>query len=514
LGVETDIRRPLLADDSTTGRRTTAVSVALFATAAISAAQALILTGILGEGAETDAFLGIYTLYLGVVLLASTMRVRLIPLFGPAESEPVFRKRATEMCGRATLIGLVLSGGLLAATPVIAPVVTQGLPSDAQSEAVLALCVLAPAAALQFRAAALSAMLAGSRRFGRSSLLYIVGGVSALAVSALMLTAIGLVGAAVGVLCGSIVIVVGHEWHLRGFGVRVGLAWGWLRERQQWVLGVTLVGYASMSQVQQLNVAVAATFLSSESGQITIYTYAFMLVGVVLNVTSVALGFVLLPNLVRALERDGPGAVTQQLVQVCTFGSLFFAPVLAALVVYGEPLLGLLLGPFLSDASIMLLHEVSSILCAYAVATAVLQSLVFALVALGRWRITLALAAFWFGLQVVLVASLGHLGITWVAVAHVIAVWLTAGVMLAVVCREDTVEAMSGLVRAIVPALVFAGLAMSPGYISGLQGSAAIAAVGVASGLVLYSALVRVFRPTVAEAVVRGWRRRAIDRVP
>jgi peptidoglycan biosynthesis protein MviN/MurJ (putative lipid II flippase) len=488
---------PTLVDpDSRTSRSAAAVSAAFLASAAISVGQAVVLTAIVGEGEKTDAFLAAYSVFLSVALLASTMRAQLVPLLGATEPAHEFRRRAEETAARASLVGVVLAAGLLLVSPLASSYVTSGLSTESRRTALEVLIVLAPASALQFRGASLAAILAAAHRFTASAALYVASGCIALSVSASLLAVVGPIGSALGVLSGSVAFALGHELYVRRFGVRLRMRAPWLVQRGQWAMAVALVGFAAMGQVQQINLAIAVSEVSSgNEGSITVYTYAFFLVGLVLTVTSVALGLAMLPRLVARIRTEGEPAVAGHVVRLCGLTFLFVSPLLTGLVLYGRPLLELVLAPILSRESIDHLDHLSQIFTAYAVPTAVMQALVYAVLALRRWQITLGCAAVWLILQALAVEAIGNGDPDRVAVAHALAAFLAMTVMLVVVLRGASLR----VVRSVAALLLATGLvalaAMSPGLLVGAQESAAGATSMLIGGGLVYVLVFRALRP-------------------
>ena len=117
-------------------------------------------------------------------------------------------RRLVTVAGAACLL-------LAALSPLIAPLVRSGAPSDAVRTATESLAILAVAAFGQIWSAALAATLAAAERFHASAACYVVASVVTLAAAVGLMLAIGVIGAAFGVLCGACVLLGGHLLYLR-----------------------------------------------------------------------------------------------------------------------------------------------------------------------------------------------------------------------------------------------------------------------------------------------------------
>ena len=478
------------------------VGAGALVTAGVSVGQSLLLTAIVGPGAQTDAFLAAYALFLPVVLLGSTLRGQLVPMFGPLEPEARFRRRATEVSARAMLLGGLLALVVAALAPLTARAVTHGLPADARETAVGALLILAPVAYLQFRAASLSALLAGARRFEASTVIYVAAGIVGLGASAALLGPLGPIGAACGLAIGAGALLVGHELYARRFGIRLHAQPRWLAEREQWALSASLVGYAALGLAQPLNLSIALGAVSSTEGDITLYTFSFLMVGLMLNVTAVSLSLVLLPDLVERLAHEGPRAAPDHLVRVSRLAFVVLAPLMAVYLVEGRMLLHWVLGPIFSAPGIDTLYELGRIFCALAVPLALMQTAVSIAVALRRWRLTAAVALIGVMLQLAAVTVAPGDDPRSVAVAHVLAGTLTAAALLAGLFQWDVFALVRRLAR---PLAASAALALSVVAVTlpFRAASPLVALAGAGVGVAVYLLLLSWLWPAVGSALLR-----------
>lgn len=470
--------------------------------AGISVGQSLVLLAILGEGARTDAFLAAYSLSLPIALLAATLRGQLLPLFGPAEPEARFRERAVEICSRVALLGAALAIVLAAVSPLAGRLVTRGLPAEATRTAVLVLLVLAPVAYMQFRAATLSALLAGARRFDVSASLYVGAGLLGLAMSAVLLSPVGPVGAALGLGIGAATLLGGHVLYVRRFGIRLTTRRHWITERGQWMLSVSLAGYAALGLSQQLNLSIALGAVSSTIGTITVYTLSFLMIGLLINVSSMTLSLVLLPDLVNAIDRDGRGAAVAHLERVSRLAFVVLVPLLVAYLVEGRAVLHWLLAPLFTQGSVELLYGLGRIFCVMAIPLALTQAAVSIAVALRRWRLILAVAGIGITLQLLAVNVLWGHSAQSVAWAHVAAATVTAALLLAALFGRDALLLCVRLVRSLVACVALAAplaLLAAP-----LRSPTPLVAIGVVvAGFGCYLALLNWLWPTVGRMFLR-----------
>jgi O-antigen/teichoic acid export membrane protein len=167
------------------GRRSAARSGLLtgISTAAVSASAALagaILSRKFGHGVKTDGFFAAYAVYVAVVLVASALRVVVLPEFA--------RARAAGALGRETgswALALAIPLVPLVAVAVAAPHWAAGLLTSspaAQSSAAQLLPWLVPAAAAQVYAGVGASALAALDDYGTAALAYALGAVAGLAV--------------------------------------------------------------------------------------------------------------------------------------------------------------------------------------------------------------------------------------------------------------------------------------------------------------------------------------------
>lgn len=497
-------RHPLRNEGKTRSRDSVAVSVGLLFTGLLGAAQALLIVFIAGEGSDTDAFLAAYSVYVPFALFGISLRRTLVPLIGASLDEEGLRARAEEHIARVILLAGGAGAVLFAASPLLVLGVGAGLPGEARSTMLTALLILIPAVCMQIVGGAMSATLTAAKRFPLSMLFYVVASMVAVSASAALLAMIGVVGAALGVLSGSLVLVATHAAYLRRFRVRPRPRVGWLRSREQGRLALLLLAGAALGMANQLSLTIAVSAVSAEVSGIIVYSYAFFLVGLMLNLTSYPLSLVTLPDVVEAVAARGRDAAREQLNEVIPYLFAVLVPMAVGLVVFGEPLLRLIFQSALSPESIQLMHDIASVLCVMVIFTSLYVLAGTTLLALQRWRGALLVGSSSIVLHLVAIRLLSSGEPSHVAVAHAAASATVVAVLLAVLLGRTAVRWTLMAIRQALPALAFSVVfVLWAALISGspsLPGdaSAGLALAGLFASLVTYAALVGAAWPTVS----------------
>jgi O-antigen/teichoic acid export membrane protein len=476
------------------------VSASLLLTALLSGGQALLLIFIVGEGDETDAFLAAYSLYVVFAILGGSLRASIVPLLGPVESDSDLRDRGSELVSRVLVMGLVVTLGLAAISPGVGQLMTTGLPSDARWTAVLALLVLAPAAFLQIQAAALSAVLTGARRFVFSSSLYVGAALLALGCSAALLALIGAIGAGFGLLAGAVVLAAGHAGYLHRLGVRLRPRLSWFRDRRQGEIAILLIAAASLGIALQVCTAISLAALSADPGAITVYSYAYFFVGMLLTISALPLGLVTMPDLMQAISTRGSAASREYLSRTAPYAFAVLAPLLFGYAADGRPLVEWIFANSLSDDSIDLLFELGLVLGLLTIPGTLVYLGSTVTLALGKSRRFLAVSLAAVMVQAAVVLPLSTLGATAVAWGHVGSVAVVAALVLRTAFHHDWArlgfEALRRSAPAFLLASVFLILRLPLGSDPG-----ALAALGAGlAGLAAYIGLGKLLWPDVSTA--------------
>lgn len=490
--------RPLLTQDVSLPRSSAIVSISLLLTALLGAGQALLLVFIVGEGDRTDAFLAAYSLYVVVALFGASLRGSLVPLFGAHDSDAGLREQVAETTARVLGLGLVVCALLIVISPLVGQLMTLGLPPDDRWIAVFSLLILAPAAYLQIHAAAISAALTASRRFAFSASLYVLAGVLALGCSAALLASIGVMGAALGLLAGSGLLAVGHSAYLRRFGVPLRPRLASLGDRRQRELGIFLVSGAAIGLALQIDLALGLSVLSADPGAITTYSYAFFIVSLMVNVSSLPLSLVTMPDLLARVARQGMAAAEEQLETMAPYAFAVLAPLLAGFAAYGHPLLEAVFEGSLSPSNIDLLYDLGLILGVMAIPNALLFLAGAVTLALGRARLFLLVGAVSVAVQTVVVISLSTFGPLAVAAGHVGTAVVTTSLLLRVTYGRRWLDVTASALWRSAPAFAFAavfGLLRLP---LGSDPSLAAACAGLVASALAYTVLALVLWRSVS----------------
>jgi peptidoglycan biosynthesis protein MviN/MurJ (putative lipid II flippase) len=507
-GIDAPAGPPLLADTSLS-RSSVIVSASLLLAALLGAVQALLVVFIVGEGSDTDAFLAGYSLYFVFAIFGGSLRASVVPLLGHAESEERLRARAAEITSRTLLVGLVALLALLALGPAVGQLLTLGLPADDRWIASFTTLILAPAAFMQLQAAALSATLTAARRFTFSAVLYVVSGLVALGSSALLLALVGVIGGAVGLLLGAVVLGGGHTLYLRRFGIEQRPRLRWLRESEQWQLALDLVSGAALAVALQVNLAISLAVISSDAGAITAYSYAYFMATLILTISSVPLSLVTLPELVGRIATAGEKVAESHFLRVSPYSLAIVAPLVFGYAADGRPLLEAVFSGSLSASTIDLLYEVGLAFCIMIVPTALMFLGAMVVMALGRWRQYLVGALAGVAVHAALVISLSTLGPRAVAIGHLASATILTAIILAIAYRERWAPIAAEALRRSSPAFAFALVFVLLRLPLGDDPGWAAAAAAALAGMLAYAALSVRFWPAVSTAFVDLVRRPA-----
>lgn len=375
-----------MAGQASAARSSVAVAVGTLATALLGGLLAVIIALVVGEGPRTDAFFAAYSLYLFFALFGATLRVALVPLMGSVADEQAWRGRAADVLRRLTGVAAVVAAAVAALSPLLARVLTSGLGDAATTTATLSLAILAVATYCQIAAAALAAALAAARRFSASAGLYVAASVTTLTAATTLMLLVGIIGAALGILAGSVLLLAGHHAYLARFGFRLRPAPQAARQAATWRLTARSCAGAAIPLGQQLALTIALACVAGEVGAVTAYTYAYFVGAFTAALTINVISFVMLPGLMGGIEHDGEEVIVDYLRFLVPLAVYLFLPVALAYASFGRPLLDAVLGGSLSAGTIDLLWDASRLFLAMNLILALLTPLSAVLLALGRLR--------------------------------------------------------------------------------------------------------------------------------
>jgi O-antigen/teichoic acid export membrane protein len=503
LRVEEEVSRTsLVARGASTARSSAVVSASFVLTNALGGLLAVLIVVIAGEGPATDGFLAAYSAYLTFVLFGSTLRAALVPLLGPTEDEPAFRRQAADGVARLAAAAGVLGVTLACVAPLLGRALVPQAPSDAQVTAAISIAILAIAAWAQVWAAALSAVLSASRRFVSSAGLYTGSSAVTVAAAPALILLLGVAGAAVALLAGSLALLAGHVAYLRRFRFVVAPAWRTLAHAETWALVARALAGAAVPVALQVNLSIALAAASHVPGAVTGYSYAYLVAVTMSGVTSSTIALTTMPQLVQALHDRGRAAADEYIRAIAPFSVFLYVPAAAAYASFGRPLLDAVLGDALTPGTIDLLWDASRIFLLMALVWAVLAPVIAAALSLRLFGGLAVVSGAVVLVQLVLMLVIGGRPPLTIAAAHAATgtVLLVAVLVLVAGRRAGAVAlgALRGSLPAFPLALVFPALA-----VTGLDASLAGAVVGLALGGALYVLLAAKLWPSVGGQAVR-----------
>jgi putative peptidoglycan lipid II flippase len=479
------------------------------AAALFGAGQALLLTFIEGEGSKTDAFLAAYALYVVFAIFGGSLRASVVPLVDSSGTGEDLERQVSDLGSRILGIALVAFALLLATSPIVGQALTLGLPADARWTAVLSLLILSPAAFCQIYAATLSASLTAARRFAASSLLYVLAGAVALGCSAALISLIGVLGAALGLLVGAMLVLAGHVLYLRRFGVRFHPRLSGLRDRAQRDLALLLVVGAAVAIAFQANLAISLAAVSEDPGAITAYTYAFFMISLFLSISGSSLALVTLPQLVTRIAQEGAAAARDHLETVAPYMFAVLAPLLLGFAAYGQPVLDAVFADSLSQPTIDLTYDIGLLLSGMAIPAALLFLTTAVTLATGRSKRFLGVGVASVLVHAAIVIPLSALGPRAVAAGQIASCTVMTSLLMAATFGPGwPAVALRALARSL-PALALASVFVLLRLPLGSDPSVAQALAFAALSALAYAVLVVTLWPRIGAAFVDLVRRPA-----
>jgi peptidoglycan biosynthesis protein MviN/MurJ (putative lipid II flippase) len=345
----------------------------------VGAGQALLIVFLADAGAQTDAFLGSYAIYAPIAALGVSLRITAVPIFA-ASHDRALGDLHTGLWKAAVAVAALISLGALL------------LPAAGDAGTARALLlILAPAAGLQVLAGGMAALVNSRRHFTASMAVYVASAFTGLGLSAALLPRIGVTGAALALLCSAILLaslqtllavsaIKTEEWSdISGYTGR--------RET------ITRIGAgAALPLSQQLGLVLALRFVDESPGAATTYSYAFYIVGLLLNVCVLPLALMSLPDLVDNIRRKGAQAVDEHLLAVVPALLIVLLPLVVTFLGFGEPAVRSLLGGALGDSATADLWSAAEALVPFTIAGGIVALCNVAFLAQGRQRAAVAIA--------------------------------------------------------------------------------------------------------------------------
>jgi hypothetical protein len=469
---------------SHSGRRSAVRSGLLtgLSTAAVSGSAALagaILSRKFGHGVETDGFFAAYFVYVAVVLVASALRVVVLPEFARAQEAGRLGREVGSW-----VLALALPLVPLAAVAIAAPHWVAGLltsNSQAQASAASLLPWLIPAAVLQVYAGISASALAALDDYGTAALGYGVGAVAGLVVIGTMVDhgvqAFGWGLALNGALAVGIPLV--RLARRRGVGRPGGAVGARLRRLVE--------GVALPFAIQGLYI-VSYRFASGlGSGKPTTLSYAYLISSLLVAVTATSVALVSSVPLSRG--NLTPERSARHIVSASWLSLVVVAGAAGVLALAGAPVAKLALGSSYGGTTGTELGRLVAYL-AFWMTVSVAFSVAFPLLfVLGRARMLPLLAVAALAMQVPIAwAGRSIAGLAGIAVGLAITTTIILVVLLV------ALDALVATLRGLLSAALVCGLTAAAAFgAASLVVSALPAAV---IGFVAYAVVLGVWRPS------------------
>ena len=357
-----------------------ALSIATFAMAAASAAQAVLYLSDFGTSARTDGFFIAFALYTTIGVFSQSLRLTAAPLL----VDPGARLRPREL-GRA-LVFLVVP--LLVVTiPLAGPLASllaPGLSAEGRAVTEEALPILGGAVALQLLAAGGATLLAVRSQFTGIAGAYIAGAVAGLLAYGVLESGTGelvlgwsMLTMAVVTFTLMLVAVVrsgGLGERCRSRGVRA------ICSEASLLLGRTVV-YLAFNMLFVVSLAFVSR---SAPGDATIFSYAYLFASYLVAGTATALGMSRIPEMTRKARAQQRATVRATVPVGFRYAMLLVAPAMLGLVTAGAPLVGELFPASLDAAGVETLRTFGALLIPWTMSALLVNLLLPLMFAIGR----------------------------------------------------------------------------------------------------------------------------------
>jgi hypothetical protein len=498
----------LVATDASSARSSLAVSLGFLLTSLLGGILNILVAIVVGEGADTDAFFGAYSVYLFFTLFGAGLRTSLVPLLGPTGDERAWRRQSADVVGRLAGAGAATMAAVIVLSPLIGIALRPG-EAGGRGTAIASVAILAVASYCQIAGASLASVLAGARRFGLSAAVYVGGTATSLVVAIPLMEAIGILGAPIGVLVGAIAVLAGHRIYLRRFAFTAPPSPRSVTARRTWAIVAMAGAGTSVALAQQIQLTVALVALSDRVGAVTAYTYANFLAGLLASVTIYVVAFVMLPGVLSVLQTEGVPAALRYLDFAVPVAYYLYVPAAAAYAAFGRPVIDDVLGTSLSPASLDVLWDASRIFLLMHLVSALMVPAGAVLLAMRRYRAIVPPVLGVFVAYVIALAVAWNADPVTIAIIHAAAGAALVVPMLALGFGRPIVAAVLGVLRRSLPvagiALVFPLLAWAAPDPKTLSAAVGLSIVGCAAYVVLgFIAWPAVGRRAVLLLVARG----------
>jgi hypothetical protein len=472
------LRRGVVASAAATAVSTAVVSVA-------AALAAVLLAREFGRTAETDGFLAAYAVYLLVVLAAQALRPVVIPDLTRAAAEG--RLSAETYAYGAAVLSLALPAAalcILFADP-LAEAITGGLPSEAARSCSRAVVWLVPTGCAHLLAALAASALAARDSYVTAAVGYAAGAIAGLGLFMALMDEHGLISLAWGLALNAAIAVAVPLAELARRGVlSVPARLARLGSR----IAAVGTGVALPLALQGLYVVALRLAAGEGVGQVTSFSYAYLIASVMVAATASSLGLVSSAPLTR--RRLEP---TQAAAHVVHSSWLSVAVVAAGAGVFalaGGTIVEAVLGDAFSGDAGSDLGELLAYLAPWMVFSVALTLTFPLLFVVDRRRVVVPLAL---GLPIVQIgaglALRDLMGIRGIALALALTTLVGLAAVMAAISPRMLTAAAAGLARLSV--LQAGAAAITFGALSLVLGGVPAAAAGLAA----YAAVLALLRP-------------------
>jgi peptidoglycan biosynthesis protein MviN/MurJ (putative lipid II flippase) len=446
-----------------------------------------------GTGPTTDGFFAAYAVYALVVMLAQTSRTSIVArLTGDDDAEPF--EEFNRFCGAALLLFLASGLVFVLLGDELAQVMTGDLPDEARDVERRALLILWPAGGGQLLAALGAAMLALRDDYGHAAVGF--GGGAALSIAAFLALepALGIDALPVGIVIATAFTVA---------AVAVGLLKAGWRPAPRAALRIRaaatrarliLVASLTLLLSQIANVVAVSVAGQMGSGAVTIYSYAFFAIGIVVAVLASSVSITLAGPIAAVWDRD-PKSLRPQQREVVRTGLVLLVPILAAAALVGTDLGEAILTKF-SDGDIADTVASFLILAPTIVGAQSIAIPVVALYTLGRYRDMALMSAGTVALHAALaIAAAGTDDVRVLAAAATVAGLSSTVITIVLLHGRQASTPLRDLLTDVAQVAALAALAFVPLGLA-LDGlGAAGHAAALAGGIVLFAIAARAALP-------------------
>jgi O-antigen/teichoic acid export membrane protein len=459
-------RRSAVTSGVLTGVSTGVVSLAAAVAGAVLAQK-------FGRDAETDGFLAAYGVYLALVIGAQAFRMVVVPDLTRAAAAGRLEEETGGYVTALLAAGLPLSAVAVLAQGPLGDALTGSLPDAAGVVAGDALAWLVPAAFAQLVAAVAASALAARDSYGIAAAAYAVGAVAGLALFLALADEHGLVALAWGVaLNAAITLAIPLAFVRLRLGNRLLLS-------RLWAL---VQGAAPALAVQGMYLTAVRLAADLDVGDVTSFSYAYLIAASLVSVTASALSVVTAAPLTRrGLEGD---EAARHVVDASWLSLVVVAGGAGFFALAGERVVSAVLGDSYGGEVGRDLGELVVWLAPWALAAIAFTLTLPLLFVVERHRRLVALSAAALALNGVLAwAGREAFGLPGIALALAVSTLVVLADMLGAVSRRTALVALAGLARA--GAIVGGAAALA-------FGAASLAADGVPGALLgaaVYAAL-------------------------